>query len=82
MASDKPIDHNFDWGNTVQIKQVAPECYKPGSKGCICGIRVIDTVETSKQFDQKIGSELYLIEFGDGETLEIPKNFISHPCPF
>jgi hypothetical protein len=76
MASNKILNPNFDWGDIVAIKQIAPERYRPGSRGCICGIRTIDSIEVAKEFDQMIGSELYLIEFYDGKTFEIPKKYL------
>ncbi len=78
MTSNKSLDSIFNWGDTILIKQIAPERYKPGFQGCICGMRTIDSVEVATQFDQKIGSELYLIEFDNGETLEIPIFFLTH----
>ncbi len=77
MASDKSLDSIFNWGDTILIKQTAPERYKPGFLGCVCGMRTIDSIELARQFNQKIGSELYLIEFANGETLEIPTFFLT-----
>jgi hypothetical protein len=74
MASNK-ID--FDWGELVVIKRIAPKIYKPGSKGCVCGIRIIDSEEIANHYKQDIGSKLYLIEFNTGEALEIPDLFLS-----
>ncbi|HRD56231.1 MAG TPA: hypothetical protein PLC42_07545 [Parachlamydiaceae bacterium] len=68
--------NSFSWGDPVTIKQNAPKYYKPGFKGSICGIRIIDSPEVAEQFNAMIGSELYLIEFIDGEALEIPKSFL------
>lgn len=62
---------NFTWGDVVLIKESAPLNYRPGFKGCVCGIQV------SFEFDNELKSELYLIEFGDGEALEIPKILLS-----
>lgn len=77
MAHNKLLDSNFNWGDVVVIKLIAPERYKPGFQGSVCGIRSIDSVEVSKQFDQMLGSELYLVEFNDGETLEVPKCYLT-----
>lgn len=67
----------FECGEIVIIKQTAPQYYKPGSIGSICGIRTIDSKEVASQFGQAIGSELYLVEFNNGDSLEIPKVFLS-----
>ncbi len=76
MDANKILDPYFNYGDTVKIKKNAPIRYKPSSLGSICGIRIIKDSEIADQFHQKIGSELYLIEFTNGETLEIPKIFI------
>lgn len=77
MTANKILDPVFDWGDTVIIKQIAPKHYKPGARGSICGMRTIDSLETAKQFNQMIGSVLFLVEFNDGETLEVPNFFLS-----
>lgn len=77
MASNKILEPSFNWGDVVMVKLIAPERYKPGFRGCICGIRNIDSLETALEFDQKIGSKLYLIEFANGEALEIPSFFLN-----
>ncbi|WP_068468630.1 hypothetical protein [Candidatus Protochlamydia phocaeensis] len=76
MAADKLLNSKFDYGDTVIIKQNAPLCYKPGCIGSICGIRVINSIEIAKRFNQNINSELYLIEFDNGQAIEIPKSFL------
>lgn len=76
MATNNLLEHVFDYGDIVMIKQDAPLRYKPGSIGNICGIRIINNIETAKQFNQMMNSELYLIEFADGQALEIPKLFL------
>lgn len=70
-------ESNFNWGDPVKIKECAPIRYRPGSKGCICGIRTVDSVRVSLEFDAALKSELYLVEFGDGKSLEIPKIHLS-----
>lgn len=77
MASNKPITSLFDYGNTIVVKIHAPSNYRSGLHGCICGIRTIDSIEVSKQFNQNIDAELYLIEFEDGVSLEIPKEYLT-----
>ena len=77
MASDKIVNPIFNWGDTVVIKKIAPECYKPGLLGSVCGVSNIDSEELAIKFNQKMNSELYLIEFGDGETLEIPGCYLN-----
>lgn len=79
MASNKVLNPFFSWGDAVTVNQTAPNCYKPGCQGSICGFRTIDSDAIAVQFNQKIGSVLCLVEFLNGETLEIPKCFLNHP---
>ncbi len=74
MVNDKI---EFDYGDIVTVKLTAPENYKPGLKGCICGIRAIDSDQAAVHFNQPLTSELYLIEFSDGTSIEIPKIFLT-----
>lgn len=76
MAISKLLDSIFNYGDAVVVKQDAPKRYRPGSIGSICGIRIIDSPAIAQQFDQMINSELYLIEFNDGQAVEIPKSFL------
>ena len=75
MATNK-IKHVYDYGDAVKIKSNAPERYKPGKIGSICGIRIIENTETAKEFDQPLDTELYAIEFDKGEAIEIPIMFL------
>ncbi len=77
MDANQSLNRSFNYGDVVVIKQDAPLCYKPGSWGSICGVRTIDNLDTSQRFKQPLNSKLYLIEFDDGETLEIPQKFLT-----
>ena len=76
MASNKTVNQSFNYGNTVQIKKNAPDCYKPGLLGSVRGMHIIDSEELALKFNQDIDSELYLVEFEDGEAIEIPTCFL------
>lgn len=57
-------NYKYDWGQAVRVVMTAPENMRPGKEGSVCGMRMS-------------GNErLYLIEFSDGEALEIPENLI------
>lgn len=79
MASNKLLDPIFNWGDTVIIKENAPTRYKPGFIGSVCGIRTIESPEIAMQFDAIMGSKLYLIEFNNGEAIEIPGILLTDP---
>lgn len=66
----------FTWGDTVKIVIHAPIQYRPGNFGSVSGIRLKDV---STEALEQTGVEevfLYLIEFGDGHTVEIPGQFL------
>ena len=60
------------WGDTVRIKAEAAAEMRPGSLAAVCGLREVETQEQAQQFSCAVGTTLYLIEFGDGESVEIP----------
>jgi hypothetical protein len=49
---------------------------RPGALAAVCGIRAVETVEQARQFDCAIGTILYLVEFGDGTSIEIPDIYL------
>ena len=67
---------NFTWGDTVQVKASAQAAIRPGAIAEIVGIREIEGEAQAQQFGSPIGSRLYLIEFADGTSVEIPEAWI------
>lgn len=77
MDTDKRMsDKIFDWGDSVRILDAAPQKYYAMGTGSVCAIRVIETKDVSEEFDEPIGSILYLVEGSDGLSLEIPERFL------
>jgi len=66
----------FTWGDTVRIMAQAPAEARPGSIGEVCGIREIETPDQAKEFAAPIGTKLYLIEFGDGKSIETKEDWL------
>jgi hypothetical protein len=66
----------FTWEDTVRIMAQAPAEARPGSIAEVCGIREIETSDQAKEFAAPIGTKLYLIEFGDGESIEIKEGWL------
>jgi hypothetical protein len=64
------------WGDTVRIKNHASPGMRPGSLAAVCGMREVETDAQAKQFGCAVGTPLYLIEFGDGSSVEIPETFV------
>lgn len=66
----------FNWGDSVRINANAPKEYKPGATASICGIRIIDSSKEADVLNISIGSIVYLVEFGDGSSIEIPARYV------
>jgi len=49
---------------------------RPGSLAAVCGIGKAETAEAARQFGCAVGSTLYLVEFGDGSSVEVPDAFV------
>jgi hypothetical protein len=70
------VANKLTWGDAVIVKNTAPKKYNPSAVGSICGIRTIETCEESQEFCSSIGSNVYLVEFFNGYSLEIPDSFL------
>lgn len=64
------------YGDTVRIKMSASAEMRPGTLAAVCGMREVETVAQSQELGCPIGTTLYLVEFGDGASVEIPKEFV------
>jgi|AMWB02.1.fsa_nt_gi hypothetical protein len=62
----------FTWGDFVRVKSSAPEKYRPGQLGDVCGIWTIDSVENAEARGEPLGTTIYTVEFGDGVSAEVP----------
>jgi hypothetical protein len=67
---------DFSWGETVRVKVGAHPARRPGAVAEVIGIREVETEAQARQFEARYGSKLYLIEFGDGTSVEIPEDWI------
>jgi len=54
-------NYKYDWGQTVRVIASAPKEMRPGELCSVCGIRALD------------GDNLYLVEFSEGDAIEIPE---------
>jgi hypothetical protein len=55
-------NYKYDWGETVRVITTAPETQRPNTLCSVCGMRNAE------------GLLLYLVEFGDGESVEIEED--------
>ena len=67
----------FNWGDTIRLRNDAPVSGRAGAIAEVCGIVVIETAEHAKAVvGGNIGKEAYLIEFEDGESVEVVAEFL------
>ena len=66
----------FTWGDTVRVSSTAPPQFRPGSLGAVCGMRTVTGGGSSLMEQLAESADLYLVEFGDGFTIEIPDLFL------
>lgn len=64
------------WGDTVRIRGDAPLELLRGRLAAVCGMREVENAEQAKQFDCAIGTTLLLVEFREGNSIEIPEAFV------
>lgn len=60
------------WGDDVIVLKSAPNIYNPSTTGSVCGIRKVQTKEESDKFYCHEEDLIYLVEFFDGKSIEIP----------
>jgi hypothetical protein len=54
----------YDWGQEVCVTMTAPANMRPGQVGSVCGMREFNA------------SRFYLVEFSDGQAIEILEDFL------
>ena len=65
---EESVMPRFTYGDDVTVKSSAPAEYRPGSGASVCGI-----YETSRPGGRVV---LYLIEFGDGVSVELEEEWL------
>jgi hypothetical protein len=69
-------ENKFTYGEEVQICSDAPECYRPGEFGAVCGFYYVK--ENEIEINSKIIPHcfVYTIEFDDGADAQIPEQYL------
>ena len=57
--------NGLTWGNTVLVLRDAPDSFRPGEIGEVCG------------FQEYADQTIYTVEFDDGADIQIPDRFLS-----
>jgi hypothetical protein len=63
----------FAWGDIVRARRTANKRFRPGSTGDVCGICEISDPKIALRRGYDVGTVLVLVEFHDGDALEIPE---------
>jgi hypothetical protein len=63
----------FAWGDTVRVRLGAPTDARPGALAEVVGIRTVVNDAQVRQFAATLGTQICLIEFGDGTSVELPE---------
>jgi hypothetical protein len=82
MASCKTMNGSsrygagMTWGDSVRVRPEAAAEARPGATASVCGIRKVETREQGLEYGVTIGTTLYLIEFDDGTSIEVPEAWL------
>ena len=82
MFNTNDDDNKFTWGDAVLVKNNAPKNYRPGEFGSICGIDRITTQNEADELLCKNGEWIYIVEYGDGSSTEVPEVYLEKYVEF
>lgn len=66
----------YDYGDSVTVNNNAPARYRPKAKGSLCGVRRVEMDEQAKAANTSVGTTLWLVEFEDGSSVEVPEEYL------
>ncbi len=61
----------FTWGDTVRVKLGAPPNARQGALAEVVGVRTVENDAQAQRFAAPVGTQICLIEFGDGDSVEL-----------
>jgi hypothetical protein len=64
------------WGDTVVVRLGARAEWRPGAAAEVVGMRTVETPGVAAAFEAPLGSQLLLVEFGDGSDAEVPERWL------
>lgn len=68
--------YRYEYGQTARVASQAPPSIRPGERVAVVGMRTIDNALASRETGYPIGTPLYLIEYDDGSSREVPEQYI------
>ncbi len=72
---------NATWGDTVRVKTDAPAGLRPGELASVVAIVTVEAQAQAEQWGVSVGTRLIGIEFGDGQTFELPEEWLERDEP-
>ena len=69
-------DNEFDYGDSVKVKDIAPYHFFPGQVASICGMIKIRTKILADKHESNIGEWIYTVEYIGGADIEIPERYL------
>lgn len=66
----------FSWGDSVRVKRDAPGNFANFEFASVCGIRTVDDAKVAEEFGVPMHTVLYIVEFSNGSSIEIPENYL------
>lgn len=77
MISDSGESESaFTWGDVVRITDDAPAPFGPGRSASVCGVSQAKTQAVAERGGTSVGNFVYIIEFGDGSSVEIGEGYL------
>lgn len=70
----------FSWGDPVRVVASAPQHFRPSAAASVVGIREVLDREQAAAVNEPVGTRLYLLEFSDGKSIEVPPRYLE-PLP-
>ena len=67
----------FDYGETVLIREDAPKRYSPGKLASICSVMRVETEAHARAIGAEVGDIAHLVEFADGNSVELSSKWLS-----
>jgi len=69
-------EFRYHYGQTVRVSAHARKSFRPGELVAVVGMWKVSNNEQAHHTGHPVGTVLYLIEYDDGSSIEIPEEYI------
>lgn len=69
---------DFDYGDTVLIRNDAPKRYFPGKLASVCSVIRVETEAHARSIGAEVGEIAHIVEFADGNSVELSAKWLTH----